>query len=236
MARASKPHETEPTLDRVLSTAAELFRTRGYAATTTREIAARLGIQKASLYYHISSKEDLLYELTMSTLRRNLDVVRAAIAEPGDALSRLSRIVTAHLVGMHSDPDKNGTALSEMRALEGERLADVVKLRDDYEAAFRGVIEDGQRQGVLRNDLHSRYLTLALLSMTNWTLVWYHPGGGLTAGELAQVMLTVFLDGALRKSRKHPALPPGLSPTGRRNPGNKATARPPQARKKAHKN
>jgi AcrR family transcriptional regulator len=175
--RSPQPDET-PTLERVLSTAAELFRTRGYAATTTREIAARLGIQKASLYYHINSKEDLLYELVMVTLRANLEAIEAAAAGPGTAVERLNRALTAHLVGMHSDPDKNGTALTEMRSLEGERRASVIKLRDDYEAVFRRVIEDGQHEGLVRDDLVSRYLVLALLSMANWTLVWYHTGGG----------------------------------------------------------
>jgi TetR/AcrR family transcriptional regulator, cholesterol catabolism regulator len=236
MARVNTPQESEesPTLDRVLSAAAELFRTRGYAATTTREIAARLGIQKASLYYHISSKEDLLYELTTSTLRANLKAIRAAIVEPGDAFSRLSKTVTAHLVGMHSEPDKNGTALTEMRALEGERLVDVVKLRDEYEALFRGVIEEGQRQGIIRNDLHARYLTLALLSMTNWTLVWYHPGGELTVEELAQVMLTVFLDGALKNGRPHPKLPRNAA-AGRRINASKAASPAAASRKKTRK-
>lgn len=209
MARPNNLQESEetPTLDRVLSTAAELFRTRGYAATTTREIAARLGIQKASLYYHIHSKEALLYELSTSGLRDALDAVRAANVEPGDAVKRLSRMVAAHLVVMHSDPDKNGTALTEMRSLEGKRLAAVVKLRDQYELVFRGVIEDGQRQRIIRADLEARYLNLALLSMLNWTLVWYRPAGGLKVEELAQVLLTVFLDGALTNRRPRPKLP-----------------------------
>jgi TetR/AcrR family transcriptional regulator, cholesterol catabolism regulator len=199
VARASKspPPDETPTLDRVLSTAAELFRTHGYAATTTREIAARLGIQKASLYYHINSKEDLLYELIMVTLRANLEAIEAAAAGPGTAVERLRRALTAHLVGMHSDPDKNGTALTEMRSLEGERRATVVKLRDEYEAVFRHVIEDGQKEGLVRDDMESRYLVLALLSMANWTLVWYHQGGGLKPEQLAEILLGVFLDGAL---------------------------------------
>ena len=222
MTKLPEPDGT-PTLDRVLSTAAQLFRTRGYAATTTREIAARLGIQKASLYYHISSKEDLLYEMMTSTLRANLNAIRAAAAGPGDPVERLNRAMTAHLVGMHSDPDKNGTALIEMRALEGERLAEVIKLRDEYEAVFRAVVEDGQRETLIRADVEARYLTLALLSIANWTLVWYHTGGELDVEDLAQVLLTVFLDGAQAGDRPHPKLPRKAGPQSDRK-GRKAPA------------
>ena len=68
--------------------------------------------------------------------------------------------------------------------------------------------------------------------MTNWTLVWYHPVGELTVEELAQVMLTVFLDGALKNGRVHPKLPVNAA-TGRRL---KTTRSPAAAsRKKARK-
>lgn len=228
MARVPKSPDTDetPTLERVLSTAAELFRAQGYAATTTREIAARLGIQKASLYYHINSKEDLLHELVMVTQRANLEAIKAAVAGPGDAVERLKRALNAHLIGMHSDPDKNGTALTEMRALEGERRANVIKLRDEYEEVFRGVIEDGQREGLVRDDLESKYVVLALLSMANWTLVWYHPGGGLKPEQLAEIMMGLFLDGALAgggsqqpKGARKPAARGGRRQARARTPG-----------------
>jgi TetR/AcrR family transcriptional regulator, cholesterol catabolism regulator len=60
----------ERTAERVLSEAARLFREQGYAAATTRELARRLGINKASLYYHVAKKEDLLYQICMVAMAR----------------------------------------------------------------------------------------------------------------------------------------------------------------------
>ncbi len=64
--------------------AAKLFWTKGYASTTTREIAEVLGVRKASLYHHISCKEDLLFEIPVNScdLRNFAHIApRATIAE-----------------------------------------------------------------------------------------------------------------------------------------------------------
>src|ERR1700749_3249620 len=78
-ASSKKKRPDVPTVDRLLDTAAELFWREGYAATTTREIRAALNIQQASLYYHIASKEDLLYQLCVSSIQAFLDRIPAAL-------------------------------------------------------------------------------------------------------------------------------------------------------------
>jgi AcrR family transcriptional regulator len=85
------------TPERVLDTAAALFWEKGYAATTTREIAAAVGIQQASLYYHVASKEGLLYQLCVSSMEQLLADVERAVAQPGDSLDRLRVLIGAHL-------------------------------------------------------------------------------------------------------------------------------------------
>src|SRR3954471_17781096 len=84
------------TADRLLETAATLFRRQGYAQTTTRELASMLGIQKASLYHHISTKEDLLYALCKESLRRSTEEVARAIESVPEA-QRLRAAVRAHV-------------------------------------------------------------------------------------------------------------------------------------------
>src|SRR6516164_10468560 len=85
------------TPERVLDTAAMLFWEKGYAATTTREIAAAVGIQQASLYYHVASKEDLLYQLCVSSMEQLLADVELAGPQPCDSLDRLGVLIGAHL-------------------------------------------------------------------------------------------------------------------------------------------
>src|SRR5579863_1270453 len=85
------------TQERVLDKAAELFWTKGYAATTTREIAASLGIRQASLYHHVASKENLLCQLCATSLEQLLQAVQSAVNESKGAEGRIRVLVSTHL-------------------------------------------------------------------------------------------------------------------------------------------
>ncbi|HEY7389160.1 MAG TPA: helix-turn-helix domain-containing protein, partial [Bryobacteraceae bacterium] len=108
--------ETEPrrgTLERLFDTAAALFWEKGYAATSTREIAASLGIQQASLYYHIASKEDLFYQLCVASLEQLRSEVESGISEVRDPLGRIRALIRAHLTTLLSYQVRHVTMLTE---------------------------------------------------------------------------------------------------------------------------
>src|SRR5579863_8272487 len=86
-----------PTSERLFDVAAELFCERGYAVTTTREIAAAAGIRQASLYYHVSGKEDLLYRICVTSLEELLAEVQAALGEVSHPLERIDVLARTHL-------------------------------------------------------------------------------------------------------------------------------------------
>jgi TetR/AcrR family transcriptional regulator, cholesterol catabolism regulator len=196
----SFPKSTQSTSQRMLETAAELFSRKGYAATSTREIASVLRIQKPSLYYHIESKEDLLYIICKSSLeqiRKDVEHRTARVAAP---LERVRALVRSHLESMLRDQARHAATLSEMRALSPERLAEVIARRDAYEALVRSVLIDAQKTGALRNDIPAKYLCLYLLGLMNRVEVWYRPGGSLSPQQLASVFVTVFLTGAAARA------------------------------------
>lgn len=184
-----------PTQDRVIEAAARLFRGKGYAGTTTREIAAELGIQKASLYYHMTSKEDLLFRICLDSMTEHLKGVRKALELP-EILERLRAVVEGHAKRLYSDSDRNAVALLELRSLDAERRAEVIRLRDQYETIVQELIGRAQQDGILRVDVDAKYLTLTLLSLLNWSIFWFRPGGRLRAEEMAGLLLRLYLEGA----------------------------------------
>jgi AcrR family transcriptional regulator len=193
---AGEPADAEETTaGRLLALAAELFRQKGYGLTTTREIASRLGIQKASLYHHMRGKEDLLFAISMESLQRITDAVTAA-RDSADADQRLHAMIMAHMETALRDQDMHTTMLIELRALSEERQKDVRAQRDAYQDLLRSVISDDQSAGRLRTDIGAEYLTLSLLNLLNWTIFWFTAGGERTTDELAAMMSTIFLDGA----------------------------------------
>ena len=191
------PEASNATSDRLLSAAASLFRQKGYSASTTREIAALLGINKASLYHHIKGKEDLLFNLSVESLNHIHTEVARAIAVESDPVRRLRAFIRTHVVTMLADQDKHAAMLIELRSLTGRRRKAVVQLRDDYEVMLQGVMSEGQRQHALRDDIEARLLAVALLNLLNWTIFWFEPGRGLAADALGDVLAKIYLQGVL---------------------------------------
>lgn len=187
--------------ERLLSAAAALFRQTGYSASTTRQLARLLGIRSASLYYHIGKKEDLLYEICVDGLERIRTVVVAALASETDPLERIRLLVRIHVTTALADMDKHFSMLVEMKSLSPRRRRKVIDLRDQYESVVRGVIADGQAQGVLRPDIRAKHLSLALLNMLNWSIFWFRPDRQLTATELGEIFASLFIEGAVAKKK-----------------------------------
>jgi hypothetical protein len=69
-------------------------------------------------------------------------------------------------------------------------------MRDEYESTLKGLIEEAQEAGDLRSDVDAKYLTLALLSVINWTIFWLRPNGRLTPEQLADLLSDIYLQGA----------------------------------------
>jgi AcrR family transcriptional regulator len=191
----SKP---APTSRRLLDAAAQLFWTKGYASTTTREIAALLGVQKASLYHHVSRKEDLLYDICVTSLENIRGSVQTAVDAEPDSLERVRTLIRAHVAAMLADQDKHSTMLTELRALSDERRAKIVALRDTYEELVRSVLAAAQLAGAVRGDIPVKYLALGLLDLLNWAIFWYVPDGDLSSDQLADVFAAMYLSGAGR--------------------------------------
>jgi TetR/AcrR family transcriptional regulator, cholesterol catabolism regulator len=186
----------KPTLDRLFDTAAALFWEKGYAATTTREIASAVGIQQASLYYHVASKEDLLYQLGVSSLERLQSEVQSALAQIRDPLERIAAFIQVHLTTLLKHQIRHVTVLTELHGLTARHREAVLALRKRYAGLVRALLEEAQRAGAVRADIPARYLYLALLNMLNWAVFWFRQGQSSSIEEVAGFFRTIFLDGS----------------------------------------
>jgi AcrR family transcriptional regulator len=192
----STEESRQSTFERLVDAAAALFSQKGYAAASTREIAGILGIRKASLYYHIENKEDLLYAICKSSLEQIRCDVAAALENVKDPLERTRTLVRAHIESLVRDQVAHSVAVGEMHALSGARLKEVIALRDAYEELVRSVLQDARKAGVLRDDIGVKYLCLILLGLLNRVEMWYRRDGALSPDQLARVFEAIFLTGA----------------------------------------
>lgn len=188
---------SEPTASRLLKVAAALFREKGYVSSSTREIAERLGVQKATLYYYMQKKEDLLYQICRASLEHLSQEVKQALSKPGTPLECLRVLIRVHLCTILYDQNLHLTMIREMRELTEERRREVQQLRDDYEGLVRSIIAEAQTAGVLRREPRAKYQSLALLNLLNWTATWYQPEGELSPEQIGDLLTDMFLTGAL---------------------------------------
>src|SRR5258707_157182 len=105
--KSTTPAADQSTGERLLECAAELFAKKGYAGTTTREIAALVGIQNASMYHHVGGKEDLLYRLFVETLDRVTALFESAVAGGSDPISTLEALARGYLEQALNDRDRH---------------------------------------------------------------------------------------------------------------------------------
>jgi DNA-binding GntR family transcriptional regulator/AcrR family transcriptional regulator len=188
------------TLGKFVRTAAELFSKQGYGSTSTRSLSALIGMEKATLYYHVKSKEDLLYLITKSSVETLQEEVRKAVEGITCPLERLAVLIRAHCMSLLRDQTQHATSLAEVRALSPERLAEIVSVRRSYQTEIRRVIEAGQKNGSIRADVEPRYLASMLRGLLDRTVEWYQKGGALSSAQLAECFCDIYLFGAQKSS------------------------------------
>jgi GntR family transcriptional regulator of vanillate catabolism len=184
------------TLGKFIRGAAELFARHGYESTSTRNLATLLGMEKATLYYHVESKEDLLYAICKSSVEQLSSDVAEATSGMDDPLEQLQIFIQAHVASLLRDQTQHATALAEARALSPARLAEIVGMRKVYQSRIRSLIEAGQKAGSIRTDTPSKYLGLILEGLLDRTVVWYRRGGELNAAEMGATLCKLFVCGA----------------------------------------
>jgi AcrR family transcriptional regulator len=120
------------TEQRILEVATELFYEKGYHATTMREVASGVGIKAGSLYNHFPSKEELLFRIAEGVMQDLLAAGREAVAAAPEPRDRLRALVRAHVVYHAEQRFRAKVADDQLNALEPERRAAVVVVRDSY--------------------------------------------------------------------------------------------------------
>ena len=170
--------------------AARLFAEKGYQGTSLADLAEQLGVQKPSLYHHIASKEDLLWEVA----REGADAFHAALdAVPADApaTERIRLALRGHLAVVAGQLDVATVFVREWRFLSDERRESFTAERRRYEERIRDLFREGVEGSELRTDLDVATAALLFLSAANWAYTWLRPGSdtGALADRLYQALL-----------------------------------------------
>ena len=160
-------------------------------------------MEKATLYYHVKSKEDLLYLITKSSVEALQEDVKKALEGITCPVDQLAVLIQAHCMSLLRDQTQHATALAEVRALSSGRLAEIVSMRKAYQQRIRRIIEAAQKSGFVRTDVEPRYLASMLQGLLDRAVEWYQKGGMLGSAELSGYFRDIYLFGAQKAPPTH---------------------------------
>ena len=171
----------------IVAAAAELFARKGFGATSLDDIAEVLGASKASLYYHIRNKEEILRLIFLTVLTVSEEPLRQIVESSLPAREKLCRAIE-HQTAVAADRSPAMTVFyREQPHLTGPFAREIILRKKAYERYFERIIEEGQEAGVFQPDVDAKIVTFGLLGMCNWLSQWYKAGGQYTPHQIAEV-------------------------------------------------
>lgn len=183
----------------ILKIAQDLFKDKGYAAASIRDIAKAANVEPASLYSHISGKEDLLD----TTCFEMADKFITAIEEVNDiyfnAAQKLQMAVSNHVELLAANPSAAFVFQREWRYLNDARRSEFIVLRNKYEEGFRTIVQNGIDEGLF-NDVDVKIAALTILSSLNWIVEWYREDGDKSPKEIGELLYNFILTGLQKDS------------------------------------
>jgi TetR/AcrR family transcriptional regulator, cholesterol catabolism regulator len=181
----------------ILNTAAKLFATNGYRATSLNDVAGLLNVTKPALYYHFKNKHEILssiFTIIMDIyLEKALEIEKLSISPK----EKLQMLIESHALAVLNNKEYSIIFFKESIELDKNARK---KLKIDmkiYEDIFKKVINQGVEEGTFKN-LNSEALVMGIFGMTNWLYYWYEENGDISKEQICDLYLTVLQTGYLK--------------------------------------
>lgn len=178
---------------RILENAARLFAQKGYENVSLEQIAARLKLNKASLYYYFKSKDEMFFLIQMQAIEQANAALEQVLESEADPKEKLREAIKSH-VRIATRDYITGTFRQRELVLPRKLMVRVIAARDQFEKNFQKIILEGVEKGVF----HRQYWKLAVMSILgtlNAIPRWYSPRGELSAEQIGEALAGFILKG-----------------------------------------
>lgn len=189
------------TRNEILTAAAQIFGQKGYHATSMQDIAQAVNLQKASLYHHVSSKQEILVDLLNQALDLLIENMNQVLEMDIPVEQKLRKAVKVYLTTLVNQRDLASVLLLEHRSLDPEFHAHHIPRRDRYERLWRDLVNKGIEEGVFCC-VEPSMAAKAFLGVVNWTITWFRSDGPLSADEIADQFTDLFLHGLTKRAEE----------------------------------
>lgn len=163
----------------IIQAAAEVFRNKGYQASTLADVSEAVGVDRASLYFYVGSKEEIFDEIVTDVVKANLAIAEEIRDSSEPAPAKLRRLVSQlmssyaeHYPFLYVYLQENLAHVAEERRGWAEELRGVNRR---YEAAVQDIVQQGVDEGSLRGITDARVVAYGVMGMVSWTHRWFSP-------------------------------------------------------------
>lgn len=178
--------------------AAQLFREKGYAATSMRDLARAVNLEASSLYNHIGSKAGLLRDICFENAQHYLDEMDRVERMETNADEKVKALIHFHIRMATEDITSIMAFNDEWRHLEEPHLTEFKQLRKNYESRFRSILEEGMASGEFKS-AHPNIVLYTIFSSIRWLHDWYKAGHAVTPEQLQRNMTQLLLSGLMEE-------------------------------------
>ncbi|MEW5940326.1 MAG: TetR/AcrR family transcriptional regulator [Chloroflexota bacterium] len=168
----------------ILDAAAQVFRKKGFHGASMSDIAEAVNLQKASLYHHVASKQEILLALLDRGIEMLAEQIAPLASQSAPAEVKLRQMIHAYLKLLAENADLASVLLFEHRSLDAKQHARHIPNRDRFEALWRDVVLEGMKAKKF-SCANPALAVRAMLGTLNWTLTWYRANGELTIEQIA---------------------------------------------------
>lgn len=186
------------TREEILDAAAQIFREKGFHATSMQDIAAAVDLRKASLYHHVTSKQEILVDLLDKGLELLIYNMEQVVIQDIPAEEKFRLAMRSYLTTLTENLGLTSVLLLEHRSLEDKFRQRHVPSRDRYEQYWRDILAEGIEQGIFECQ-EIQIAVKAILGVANWTIMWFNPEGQLSANEIADLSADLVLNGLYQR-------------------------------------
>ena len=169
----------------VMDAAVDVFWRKGYAAASVQDVAESVGVLKGSLYYYISSKEDLLFRILDDVHEQSRKILDEVVELDATPLERLRIYMERHVEWYLDHVEEVTVYFRDWRYLTGERLELVTKRRRGYDRVIRELIRSAQDAGEVDPGIDPKYASFFLLAAVNHVPEWYRRDAGDSPPHIA---------------------------------------------------
>lgn len=181
----------------ILTKAALMFREKGFAATSMRDLAEKVGIEAASLYNHIKSKNEILEAICFDVANRYTLNIEEVEASDRSSIDKLETLMRFHIREMIENYEEVYVSDREWKHLEEPFLSNFRNQRRQYRKSFAAIIEKGIQKNEIKN-IDAPTAVIILLHAVSGIESWHRSQAKISAQELEKNMVTILIDG-LRK-------------------------------------